>query len=215
MTDRSVASRYWSQPRAGVTIVMRGRVERDCGVIDKFYDLFTIRELSREGKRSMLWHSRRTACSLEHRPSLHGPLARQRKPRLFRHSAKNPLRHIFAHRRPVLEPVSRSAAYKPDVLDLRVPVNQEISIPSIFVLANARLHDRRAPQCRKPPLDKSPRFIRAFFARQPRLRIWVDAFSVPVHRNFQSATLQVRHPVNLVLLKQPRRQCRWSKTRIP
>src|SRR6266849_2464726 len=127
MTDRSVASRYWSSPRAGVTIVMRGKVERDCGVIDKFYDLFTIRELSREGKRSMLWHSPRAASSLEHRPSLHSLLASQRKAHLFHHSTDNPLSHILAYRRPVLESMSRSAAYKPNVLDLRVSVNQKVS----------------------------------------------------------------------------------------
>src|SRR6266404_1884712 len=106
MTDRSVASRYWSSPKAGVTIVMRGSgLERDCGVIVKFYNLTTIWDLLQGGKLSMLWHSRRTACALKHRSPLHRPLANQRKSRLFRHSTKHPLRHIFTHSRPMLEPM--------------------------------------------------------------------------------------------------------------
>src|SRR5882762_4704555 len=106
MTDRSVASRYWSSPRAGVTIVMRGSgPERDCGVIVKFYDLTTIWDLLQGGKLSMLWPSRRAACALKHRSPLHCLLAGQQKPRLFRHSTKHPLRHIFTHSRTMLEPM--------------------------------------------------------------------------------------------------------------
>src|SRR6266404_1351199 len=115
----------------------------------------------------------------------------------------------------MLEPVSRSAAYKPNVLYFRMPVDQEITIPSVFVLANTRLHNGRAAQRRKSLLDKTPRLIRSFEARQTRLRVRIDPPAMPVHRNLQPAALQIRHPINFVLLEQPRRQRRWSKARVP
>src|SRR5882762_1291550 len=106
MTDRSVASRYWSSPRTGVTIVMRGSgVTRDGGIIVKFYDPIPIRGLRQQGKLSMLWLGLRAASSLEYCPPLYTLFTRQRKSRLFRHSTKNPSSHILAHRRSVLEPM--------------------------------------------------------------------------------------------------------------
>src|SRR3982074_3471191 len=37
---------------------------------------------------------------------------------------------------------------------------------------------------------------------------------MPVQRKLQSAALQIRHAINFVLLKQPRRQRRWSEARV-
>src|SRR5216684_7682576 len=115
----------------------------------------------------------------------------------------------------MLEPMPRPAANKPHVFYLRMPVDQKISIPRIFVLADPRLHNRRAAQRRKPLLHKTPRLFRAFRARQARLRIWINALPVSVHCNFQPSALQIRHPINLIFLKQPRRQRRRRKSRIP
>src|ERR1700676_1193862 len=110
----------------------------------------------------------------------------------------------------MLESMPRSAAYKPNVFNFRMTVDQKIPIPRILVLTNPRLHNRCPAQCREALLNETPRLLRAFRARQARLRIWIDALAVPVHCNLQSPALQVRHPVNLILLKQPRWQ-RWRR----
>jgi len=68
------------------------------------------------------------ALRLINRPLLHRLLTRQRKSRLRRHRAHQTPRHIFAHRRPMLKSVSRSAANHPNILMLRMPVHQKISI---------------------------------------------------------------------------------------
>src|SRR5713226_673668 len=152
--------------------------------------------------------------SLKYGPPLHRLLAPQRKSLLPLRSVQNPRRHVLPDRRPVLEPVPRPAAHEPNVLHLRMPVDQKISVPSIFVLAYSHLHNRRPAQPRKPLLHKTPRFFRAFRTRQTRLRIRIHALAVPVHRDLQPPAFQIRRPVNLILLKQPRRQRRRRKSRI-
>src|SRR5260370_16815226 len=92
---------------------------------------------------------------LKHCPPLHHLFTRQRKPLLYRSATQNPPRHIFPHRRSMLETVPRSAANKPTVVHLRMLVDQKISIPRIFVLANPRLHNRPPPYCRAPPPPNS------------------------------------------------------------
>ena len=49
----------------------------------------------------------------------------------------------------MLESVSRTAADKPHVFHLRMPVDQKIAVGSIFVLAHARLDHRRISQSRE------------------------------------------------------------------
>src|SRR5260370_664564 len=132
-----------------------------------------------------------------------------------RPSVHSPPRQSAPDCRPGLDPVLRPAAHEPNVLHLRMPVDQKLSVPSIFVLAYARLHNRRPAQPRKPLLHKTPRFFRAFRTRQTRLRVRINALAVPVHRDLQPPAFQIRHPVNLILLKQPRRQRLPRKSRIP
>src|SRR5260370_15338542 len=95
--------------------------------------------------------------SLKYRPPLHRLLAPQRKSLLPLRSVQNPRRHVLPDRRPVLEPVPRPAAHEPNVLHLRMPVDQKISVPSIFVLAYAGLHNPPPPHPRKPLLHRTPR----------------------------------------------------------
>ena len=56
---------------------------------------------------------------------------------------------VFSERWAVLEAVTRTAADQPNVLKVRMLVNQEISVGSILVLADARFDDRRALQSRE------------------------------------------------------------------
>src|ERR1700730_1446512 len=89
------------------------------------------------------WFPSSNLFSLKHSSFLHRLFARQRKSLLPARSVQNARRYILAHRRSVLESVTRPAADKPNVLDTRVPVDQKISVPRVFVLANARLYNRR------------------------------------------------------------------------
>jgi hypothetical protein len=50
---------------------------------------------------------------------------------------------VFADRRSVLEAVARAAADQPYVPVLGVPVDQEIAVAGVLVLANLRRNDRR------------------------------------------------------------------------
>src|ERR1700730_8242695 len=96
---------------------------------------------------------------LEHGSFLRHLLASQRKSRLPFRSFQNPGCNILAERGAMLKPVPRASAHKPDVFHFRMPVDQEISIPSVFVLAYAGLDDGRAAQRRKSLFDKTPRLL--------------------------------------------------------
>src|SRR6516162_9471151 len=71
-------------------------------------------------------------------PVLHRRLARKRKTRLGLPLPAYQRRRIFAERRAVLESVAGAPSRKPDILDLWMPVDQKISVRSVFVLAYAR-----------------------------------------------------------------------------
>src|SRR5690348_735379 len=109
--------------------------------------------------------------------------------------------------------MTRTAAGKPYVLHFGVPVNEKIPARSIFVLAHARLHNRRSAQGRESPRHIFVHGFGHLRRNDSRLGVGIHLFTVLVERNLQSTTLDVRHPVDQVFLKQPRRQ-RWrSKSR--
>src|ERR1700693_1695365 len=60
-------------------------------------------------------------------------------------------REGFSPRRAQLESVARASARHPDVFILRVTIDQKIRIRRALVLANARLHQRRAAERGKTP----------------------------------------------------------------
>src|SRR2546423_9931314 len=100
---------------------------------------------------------------LKNRALLHRLFAGQRNPRLARSPVQNLPCHILPQRRPMLESVPRSASHKPNVLHLWVLVDQKIPVPRVFVLADARLHNRRIAQSGKSPRDVPARFFRRSF----------------------------------------------------
>ena len=55
---------------------------------------------------------------------------------------------IFADSRAVFEAMTRSPAREPHVLEFRMTIDQEIAIRSVFVLAHARIDQRRVMQIR-------------------------------------------------------------------
>ena len=61
---------------------------------------------------------------------------------------QNSSAQVLSQRGAVFKAVSRTSARDPDILELRMAIDQEIAVPCIFVLANARLDNWRVLQCR-------------------------------------------------------------------
>src|SRR6266403_625368 len=141
-------------------------------------------------------------------------LGRQRKSRLRLGAVQKPPGHVLPYRRAMLEPVSRSAARKPDVFHSRMPVNQKISARSVLILADSRFHDRGILQGRESPRHVRSNPFPQHRRNNPGLRVRINTFAMAVICNLQSPALNVRHSVEEILLKQPGRQRRRSKPRI-
>ena len=61
---------------------------------------------------------------------------------------QNSLAQVFSQRGAVFKAMPRASAGDPDILELRMAVDQEIAVPGIFVLANARFQHGRVRQLR-------------------------------------------------------------------
>src|SRR5882762_255663 len=149
-----------------------------------------------------------------YRPALYGVLCCQRKSSFGCGAVEQLSRNIFPDRRAVLEPMSRAPACKPHIFHLRMPVDQKIPVPSVFVLAHARFHNRRVAQGREAPCHILSNHFRHRGRHDPRLRVRINSLAMLVKRNLQSPSLDVRHSINQVFLKQPRRQRRRCKPHI-
>src|SRR5947209_20318716 len=88
--------------------------------------------------------------------------------------------YIFTHRRSVLETVPGAAANNPDILQLGMPVNQEIAIGSVLVLADPGFHDWSIPQSRDMFAEVTMDLRNRLLRDHPHLGIWVDIWAVAV-----------------------------------
>src|SRR5262245_9957590 len=70
-------------------------------------------------------------------------LAFKTKPQLFQSITCNHPRHVLTHDRSMLESMPRSTTNDPNILKLRMPVDQKITIRRVLILANTRLQHRR------------------------------------------------------------------------
>src|SRR5947207_9085112 len=80
-------------------------------------------------------------------------------------SAQNQTRDQLSHGGSVLEPVTRAAADEPGVSRLRMVIDDEVLVRRLFVLAHARLEQRRALQAGKPVPDVVARDLERCFGR--------------------------------------------------
>jgi len=87
------------------------------------------------------------------------------------------------------------------VFHFRMPVNQKIPARSVLILTDARFHNRRIFQCRKPPRHILSHQLRHPRRNNPRLRVRINSLSMFIKRNLQSPPFDVRHSVNQVFLK--------------
>src|SRR5437762_4705430 len=88
-------------------------------------------------------------------------IGRPRPPR----SAQNQTRDQLSHGGPVLAPVTRAASDEPRVSRLRMVIDDEVLVRRLFVLAHARLEQRRALQAGKPVPDVVARDLERCFGR--------------------------------------------------
>src|SRR4029453_1856981 len=120
---------------------------------------------------------------------------RQRELRLLGGFAQHAQRDVLTERRAVLEAMPRSAADEPDVRRLRMPVDDEVRIRSLLVLAHARLDEGRLREAREAPREIGPRGGRARVA-QPALTIGgIEGRAAAVVRDLEAAILVARNAV--------------------
>src|SRR5262249_2389785 len=93
---------------------------------------------------------------LIHSSALEYVFCGQRESRVTLSAVQHAARYIFPDSRSVLETGTGATAYEPNIVHLRVTIDQEIAARSIFVLADARLHDRCGVQGRKSARHMRP-----------------------------------------------------------
>src|SRR5690242_6882170 len=81
---------------------------------------------------------------LEYRPMLHLPLSSEREARLHVTALRDPRGHVLTQHGAVFEAMSGAATRQPDVIEGWMPVDQEIAVGGVLVLANASLRQGSA-----------------------------------------------------------------------
>src|SRR5438046_5880623 len=113
----------------------------------------------------------------------------------------------------MFEAVAGPTSRNPDVPRLRVAVENEMPVPSLLILAHARLQKRRAAHRRKPEFEIPARSLQALLSMGPLTRGWVEGGSANVRRNLQPSPLIPRDAVELPLaVINPHRQSAFIET---
>jgi hypothetical protein len=77
------------------------------------------------------------AGDLENATLLSAALAEDGEAWLCSVASQDSLASVFADGRTVFEAVPRASAHQPDIFKIRMPVDQEIAVGGIFILADA------------------------------------------------------------------------------
>src|ERR1700719_957795 len=136
-------------------------------------------------------------------------LAGKRESRFGRAAIQYLLREVFSKRGAMFEPVAGATAREPHIIYSRVPVDQKITVGSIFVLAHTRFHDRRVCQGREALRHVGAYALEGFRGHHTCLSIRINAFAVTIESDLEAARFQVRHAVHFVRLNQPGWQ--WAR----
>src|ERR1700692_4267361 len=113
--------------------------------------------------------------------------AGQRKARFGRAAVRQLLRKVCSERRPMFEPVPGTSARKPHVIYFRVPVDQKISVRSVFILAHARLDDWRVCQGREALCHVRAHALDGFGRHHACLRVRINALAVTIKSDLDAA----------------------------
>ena len=87
----------------------------------------------------------------------------------------------------MFEAVAGTAAGQPDVIEVRVAVDQEIAVAGVFVLADAGFGEGRVPESGKTFGEIAARFRQTLGAQAAISRIRIERPAVAVEGEFESA----------------------------
>src|SRR5882724_11216972 len=113
-------------------------------------------------------------------PTLERFFARQQEARLGLRVVQDLAREVFSHRRTVLESMSGAASREPHVAQRGVPVDQEVAVPGVFVLADSRLNNWCVRKAGESVGEEPPDLFRLSRGHHARLRVRIDTLSVLV-----------------------------------
>ena len=98
---------------------------------------------------------------------------------------------VFSQRGTMFKAMARASADNPHIFKLRMAVDQEIAVPCIFILADARLKHRRVLQLRYilPQIFSQLGYRR--FPYYSHIAVGIEALSVAIKSNLESAALYI------------------------
>src|SRR5215510_10818338 len=98
---------------------------------------------------------------------------------------------LFADGRSVLETMARPAADNPDIVVLRVSIDEEVAVRRVLVLTDARLHDRCAFHGREPTLQPRTRALHCRLCDDTVVAIGIDRRAMLVDANLEASIVDV------------------------
>src|SRR4030095_14355863 len=90
------------------------------------------------------------------------------------------LHDVFPYGGTVLKPMSRAASDKPNIRDLWMDINQEITVRSVFILTHPSLENRRVCERRHTPTEVFPNCRKSFSANDALPCVRIEAWSVGI-----------------------------------
>ncbi len=95
----------------------------------------------------------------------------------------------------MLETVAGAATHQPDVVELRMSVDDEVAVDAVGSRAHARFDQRLTPQQRKLGLDELARPLDLGRRRDAIIVVWIERSEAPVRRDLESTAIDIRKPV--------------------
>src|SRR5689334_13252309 len=132
-------------------------------------------------------------------------LGRERKPSLLDSFTRNHPRDVLANHWPMLEPVPGSTTNDPNILNHRVPINQEIAIRSSLILANTRLHHRCSSQPRYSSREIFPHRSQPTNTNHSLSAVRVKLLTMRIDRDLEPSPIEIRQRINQIVEIDPRR----------
>src|SRR3990170_2555302 len=162
-----------------------------------------LRLSERSGEQCCWARAMRTAAppgksrTLENRPFLDRLLGGQAERSLDRLPVADPRRNVLSQRRPVFAAMARAAAHQPHVGQLGVPIDKEVAVRRVLVLAHLGRYDRRVPEPWEPTADELADARPRLGARDARERVRIHGWAMLVGGDLETAAPEVRYAVDL------------------
>ena len=129
--------------------------------------------------------------TLIHRPHLHRLFTRNRKARFSGSIAQDSGAQVIGDRRTMLESVAGAAAGNPDIVKIRMAVNQKVAVGSVFILADTGLQDRSIVHCRKMFFQEAAKVVDRGGLNYAAAAIGIEGRAVTVKSDLEAAVFDV------------------------